>query len=508
MLTIEGLRKEYGAVVALQGASLTLVPGTIHALLGANGSGKSTLVKMLGGVVRPTKGTIWVDEQRLEVGSPAHAIHKGIAVSYQETSLVPSMSVADNVLLGIEPTGKAGYVAQRSLRERAAEILDQLGLNIPPDVPVGELPTNIQHLLEIGKALVKRPKYMVLDEATAALRREEVKRLFSIVCSLRDEGVAILFVSHRFDEVYAICDRATVLRNGAVVGTRSLSNTSREELIQDMIGRRISLEPVQQKTGTSFKKQAVCLKARSLTNAELRGVDLEVSAGEIVGIGGLQGQGQTALLRALIGATTVRGDLETDGHQGLFRNPSHAAGNGVRFISGDRGREGVFGQRSIYENIVIGRIATFPLWKRASQRGENQAARALVEQLKIVHHSLFQEVRGLSGGNQQKVLFARTLASKPNVVILDDPTKGVDVSTRMEIHRLLRNLAGEGVGLLIASSDDEELAEVCDRVLIMYEGQIVRELTGDLQPSHITKASIEGAQSEKGKGAETRADSL
>lgn len=508
MLTIEGLRKEYGAVVALQGASLSIAPGTVHALLGANGSGKSTLVKMLGGVVRATKGTIWVDEKNLKTGSPANAIHHGIAVSYQEMSLVPSMSVADNLLLGIEPTGKAGYVARQSLRERAVEMLGKLELNIPLDVSVGELPSNVQHLLEIGKALVKNPKYLILDEITAALRHEEVKKLFNIIGTLRDEGVGILFVSHRFDEVYTICEQATVLRNGAVVGTWSLGATTRKDLIQAMIGQDVSIESVKREVTTSLERQPLLLKARALTNTELRGVDLELRGGEIVGIGGLQGQGQTALLRAFIGATSVHGDMETDSYHGLFRSPSYAARNGVRFISGDRGREGVFGQRSIYENIVIGRIATLPLWKKASQRGQDQAVRDLVEQLKVVYHSLSQEVRGLSGGNQQKVLFARTLASKPKIVILDDPTKGVDVATRMEIHRLLRNIAGEGVGLLIASSDDEELAEVCDRVLIMYEGRIVSELTGDLETSKITQASIEGAQSEKERGVVAHAETV
>lgn len=534
MLLVEGISKRFGAVVALEQAGLTVAPGSIHALLGANGSGKSTLVKILAGVLKPDSGSVRIAGEPVRPGSAAAAQSSGIAVAFQELSLIPSLTVAQNILLGVEVRNRAGFVAARRIRTLAEEALAKVGLSVRPDDPIGHLSLAELHLLEIAKALVRRPRFLILDEATASLRHQEVRHLFGVLRELCREGVGVLFVSHRFDEIYDVCDTATVLCGGRSSGPYALADTSQEVLVRAMTGGARGPEAAGTEgaagspagTGAAGENRAEAphephaggvvaggsadvpqatpdrrdprVTVRGLRGPGLRGVDLSLAAGEVVGIGGLQGQGQSVLIRGLAGLQKVAGDVLLDGLPVRLRSPHQAARQGIVFISGDRAREGIFPGRSLEENVAAADWVTRPLWRVLPGLGRDGRVQEIVRRLNVVHHSIVQPAMGLSGGNQQKLLVGRALYRPPRLLVLDDPTKGVDVAAREEIHRLLREIARQGVPVVLTSSDDHELARVCDRILILYGGAVVDELRAPVSGRALTEASIAAAQGRQG----------
>lgn len=479
-MQVLNIGKRFGAVTALKDASLRLAPGEIRALLGANGSGKSTLVKVLGGMLNPDDGRILLDNQPLSIRSPGDARKRGIAVAYQDLSLVPKLTVAENILLGQEPLTRLGFVEKRQVRSRAFDILAELHVNANPESLAGTLDPAAQSLVEVAKALAWRPRILILDEVTASLHHNEVARLFHLLRAMRAEGLATLFVSHRFDEVFALCSTATILRSGETVASVDIADIDEAELVYFMTGKRPetvqNTEVIQEPAGRST--------VLSLDNVEVqpkvKGVSLHVSAGEIVGLAGLQGQGQAEFLRAVYGLLPFSGgSMSFCGTPVMFRSPQQAVRNGLGFISGDREREGILPVRSVMENLLQVKLAFRRLTGILKLRALEAEAQQMIDRLSILSGGVHHAANSLSGGNQQKLIVGRWLMVRPKLLLLDDPTKGVDISARREIHELLREMARNGVAVIISSSDNQELLEIAERIYVFYEGRITSELAAE-----------------------------
>ncbi|WP_099333081.1 sugar ABC transporter ATP-binding protein [Actinomyces minihominis] len=494
-LVMEDVSKRFGGVRALQGASLQVNAGEVHGLLGANGSGKSTLNKVLSGTVNPDQATISIAGQPVRITRPIDAHRHHVASVYQQLSLVPELSIADNLLLGTE-ISRAGFVDQKKSRQYAEEALAHFlpGMDdgVTLNTEVGDLSPGSQQLVEVAKAVARRPRILVLDEATASLRRDQVELVFSMVRQLVDEGVAVVFVSHRLEEVRQICQRATILRNGKTVASVDMQDMSEARLVRLMVGDLVEEEV----EGTEQTKRAalseeVQLETRNLHSATLRGINLDARKGEVVGLGGLQGQGQSELLHVLFGdIPKTSGEVKIAGETQNYRGPRGGISAGVALVPGDRGSQGLLMKRPILENlsIISGRKRLMAKWFVNIGR-EKQAAGAEVDRLQIKIGSLRDAVSTLSGGNQQKIVLGKWLMNDPRVVLLDDPTKGVDVGAKAEIYEIIRTLAASGVTVILNSSDDQELVALCDRVFVLYEGEVVTVLNG----SEVTQDNLVSA---------------
>lgn len=480
---MSGVRKRFGGVVALNGASFAAERGEVHALLGANGSGKSTLSKVLTGVVAPDEGRIEIAGQEVHIRGPQDTRKYRIAAVYQELSLIPQLTGMENILLAYEPAKPLGFIdrkaLERSVLEVAARFEKALGRRIDLHRPVETLSPGDQQLIEAYKALARQPDILVLDEATASLRQAEVEALFEVVRELRDKGVLIIFISHRFHEVFALCDRATVLRNGQTVGTVNLADVTERDLVDMMVGRGTVAEVGQ--AAPAPARDEVVLRVKGLSGPRLHNVSFELRAGEVLGLGGLQGQGQSELLRALFGAEPVTaGEIEVAGQRVAFRHPQDAMRHGLALVPGNRAREGLMLGRPILENLTI---ASMHRRRRGpgflSPRREKEAAWEVVRSLEIKVGDLSDPASTLSGGNQQKVVVGKWLLNRPRIILMDDPTKGVDVGAKAELYRLIRELTHEGVSVILNSSENMELLGLSHRVLVMYEGTIADVLEGD-----------------------------
>lgn len=497
LVRLSGVHKRYGGVQALRDASLTAAGSEVHGLLGPNGSGKSTLGKVLAGSVRPDAAEIALAGEPVRIGSPRAAARLGVAAVYQQLSLVPDLTVGQNLVLGSEP-GRLGFLSDRAAARRVAPVLERLAPalgDVRPDDAVRDLAPGQQQLVEIGKALLREPRVLILDEATASLHRDQVALVFDIVRELRERGAAILFVSHRLDEITELCDRATILRSGVTVAETSVPDTTPDEIVHLMVGDVQQVE----REHRDATDAPVRLRVRGLAGGALRGVDLDARGGEIVGLGGLQGQGQSELLLALFGATAATGDVEVDGEPVRLASPRTAARRGIALVPGDRGTQGTLPARPIQENLAIASIAGRARVGVLSTRREREAAQSMVDALAITIGSLADPISSLSGGNAQKVVFGKWLLTEPSVVLLDDPTKGVDVGAKAEIYRIVRGLAERGATVIINSSEDRELVTVCDRVLVLFEGAVRATLVGDeITEERLVQAALrigEGTQS-------------
>ncbi|QYJ16632.1 Ribose import ATP-binding protein RbsA [Rubrobacter xylanophilus DSM 9941] len=489
-LSARHLAKRYGGVVALADGNLEVSSGEVVALMGANGSGKSTLGKILTGAVVPDSGTLLLDGEETRFSSPHAARRAGIAAVYQELSLIPDMTVAENIWLAHEPLSR-GLVKKRERRERTANLLELfrgvVGPRLEPGALVSGLSPGERQIVEILKALSAEPRVMILDEATASLDGEQVARLFELVRSWKAEGMAVIFVSHRMEEIFRIADRAVVLRSGRNVGEAGLSKTTEEELISLMIEGGVAERRIEHPPGPAGEE--ALLRVQDLRAPGVDGVNLELARGEIVGLGGLQGQGQTELLRALFGALPHSGRILLEGREVRLSHPRQAMRRGLAFVPGDRGREGLLQVRSILENLLL------PSWRRYGRllnvKRARRDAERIAGELQIVMGSLDDPVNTLSGGNAQKVVLGKWLLRRPRILLLDDPTKGVDVGAKGEFYAMLGDLRKEGVAILLYSSDDEELLGLCDRVLVMREGRVRKELRSpELTRSALVSASV------------------
>lgn len=474
VLELSKVVKSFGAVVALRSGSLRLTTGSIHALIGENGAGKSTLVKIVAGLYHRDGGSFQLDGEDVDFSSTAQSKAAGIAVIYQEPTLFPDLSVTENIFMGRQPVGRLGRIDRKAMRREVERLFTRLGVTIDPDRPAEGLSIADQQVIEIAKAVSLDAKVLVMDEPTAALSGVEVERLFAIARSLRDEGRGLIFISHRFDEVFALCDTVTVMRDGAYISTTPIAETTPAELVRQMVGRDITeLFPKQETTiGEPL------LEVENLTSPGIfHDISFTVRSGEILGLAGLVGAGRSEVARAVFGIDDYReGTVTMKGRRIPRSRPTEAMRAGIALVPEDRRKQGLVIESGVGRNI------TTAIRRRLSRFGlittgvENRAAREWASRLEVKAHALDTVTATLSGGNQQKVVLAKWLATQPDVLIIDEPTRGIDVGTKAEVHRLLSQLAAEGKGILMISSELPEVLGMADRVLVMREGRITAEL--------------------------------
>ena len=474
VLALEGVSKSFGAVRALRGVSLHLYAGEAHALAGENGAGKSTLIKTLAGVHRPDEGTVLLDGQPVVFHGPADARDAGVAVIYQEPTLFPDLSVAENIFMGRQPRRSLGRVDHRAVRTATTELFRRLGVDLDPEQPASGLSIADQQLVEIAKALSFDARVLIMDEPTAALTGSEVARLFGVVRTLREQGAAVLFISHRLEEVFALCQRVTTLRDGAWIASEPVAGLSEDDLIRRMVGRELGeLYPKQHaETGD------VALSVRRLTREGVfTDVSFEVRSGEIVGLAGLVGAGRSEVARAVFGVDRWDGGEVSVGGRPLRPGaPSLAMAAGLALVPEDRRAQGLVMEMSIERNIGLTGLRETSRAGLMTRRGERSRAVDWAVRLQVKYARMGDLVGTLSGGNQQKVVLAKWLATAPKVLIVDEPTRGIDVGTKAEVHRMLSQLAAEGLAVLMISSDLPEILGMADRVLVMHEGRIAAEI--------------------------------
>jgi ribose transport system ATP-binding protein len=476
-LTSNDIVKHFAGVTALSSGCLTANSGEVVALIGANGSGKSTLCKIITGVVAPDEGQLLLNGSPISFSNPVEAIKSGIAAVYQDLSLIPSLSIAQNIWLTREPMSGI-FIKYRTQREHTQKLLnlfaDTVRTSFKPDTLVNELPPDEQQIVEILKAVSTNPRIMILDEATSSLDNRQVDRLFTLIGEWKKQDIAIIFISHRMAEVFRIADRITVLRNGKTIGDFDAKKVKEKDLINMMVENAIEhLE----KTGKSISKKLrkTVLKVTKLRTQRLQGIDFEVKQGELLGIAGLQGQGQSDILHSIFGSIQFSGTMILDGREYQFKHTSQSMAKDIALVPGDRAKEGLLMRLSILENLML------PSWMKygfplATDKAKKEAAKTSTS-LKIIMADLNMPVSSLSGGNAQKVVIGKWLQRTPRILLLNDPTKGVDVGTKAEFYDLLKELCKAGTSILFYSSDDEELVGLCDRVLVIRDGKIRKELT-------------------------------
>ncbi|MFI6273515.1 sugar ABC transporter ATP-binding protein [Micromonospora zamorensis] len=497
VVAMTGVAKRFGGVTALDGVTFDVRAGEVHALLGENGAGKSTLINILSGVITDYDGEVTVDGTPVRFAGPAAAQAAGIATIHQELDLVPALSVADNLVLGREPRTRLRTVDRRAVVRTAREYLDRLGADIDPRRPVGSLRVGEQQLVEIAKALALDARVLVMDEPTAALADGEVRRLFATIDGLRRRGVGVVYISHRMEEIEVVADRATVLRNGSVAGVVPGGRMDRRRIIAMMVGERATSlfatapgdadsHPGPRGTGREPLLDVTDLTVRPRAprpgRCEPDSINLTVRAGEIVGLAGLMGAGRTELLETLFGAGPRgqrTGAIRLNGSPYAPRHPRAALRAGVGFVPEDRRRAALVLEHPVGRSIMLTALATVTTAGFVRRRRERSAVQRTITELAIKTASAATPVGALSGGNQQKVVFARQLLAEPRLLLLDEPTRGVDIGAKVEIYRLLRRLAGNGMGILLASSELPELLGVCDRVVVLRGGRAVANLDTD-----------------------------
>lgn len=483
-LRLEAITKRFPGVCALDAVSFDVRPGEVHALVGENGAGKSTLMEVLGGAYVADAGRLWLDGEPLPVGDPQAIQARGVQVIHQELTLVAELSAAENVFLGREP-GRL-WLDRRRMRREAQALLDRLGGGIDARTRVARLSVPQQQRVEIARALAGAPSVLVLDEPTSTLPASDVERLLALLRRLRADGLAIVYISHRLDEVQALADRITVLRDGCWVGTRPTAELPRAELIRWMVGRDLEEEFPARDGATG----APVLEARGL----LGGADLTVHAGEIVGLAGLVGSGRTDVGLELFGARPTRGEIRLRGRPVRFRAPADALRAGVAYLTEDRKQRGVFRWLDVGTNITLPSLARFLRLGWLDRRAERAAAGREARRFDVRCTGLGQAAGTLSGGNQQKLLLARYLLEPRAVLILDEPTRGIDVGAKAEIYELMNRLTSEGLGILMISSEMEELLGMSDRVVVMHEGRTVGALArAEATPERVMALATGGA---------------
>lgn len=476
VLRMAHISKSFPGVQALRDVHLEVRRGEIHALMGENGAGKSTLMKILAGIYHPDSGTIEIDGQPVMIDTPHQARALGISIIHQELNLAPNLSVAENISMGREPHGIGGWLDVRTMERDARGALDRVGATFSPATIVSRLSIGQQQLVEIAKALLEQARILVMDEPTASLSERETQILFEIIRTLRDQGIAVIYISHRMSEVYELADRVTVLRDGQYVGTLEGSDINADELIRRMVGRSLSDLYVHDVVAPGD----VMLEVRNLADGHGIGpANLALRSGEIVGLAGLIGAGRTELARLLFGADRAQsGEVLVNGKAVRIKRPLDAIQAGIGLVPESRKEQGLFLQMAVQENIAMNAMPSLAIAGLINMRRLRRTAQKQVDDLSIRLASLDQWVTNLSGGNQQKVVLARWLTLHPKVLLLDEPTRGVDVGAKAEIYRIMSRLAQAGVAILMISSELPEILGMSDRILVMREGQIVAELPG------------------------------
>ena len=475
ILEMRNIFKSFGGVNALRDVSFQCRPGTVHALVGENGAGKSTLIKILAGALLPDSGEIIFKGQKHQSFSTRKALNSGISVIYQELALVSQMTVAENIFLGREPRKYFGIVDKKRLKIEAKKLLKQLGFEVDMDMEVGEMTVAYQQMVEIAKALSKNADLIIMDEPSAILAGHELDQLFLIIESLKKRGVTIIYISHRLEEVFRIANEVTILKDGQLVGTKPIKDLSRGELVKMMVGR--TLEEVFPVSFNQLGNPVIQVEEIS-TKTILNQVSFNLREGEILGVAGMVGSGRTELARAIFGADPLTsGTIKIKGQDVVFKNPADAIRSKISLVPEDRKYHGLFTKLSILNNITLPILSKISRWGFTDKKKENE----IVERERQIHSidmtSGNQEVQYLSGGNQQKVVLSKSLQTLPEVIIMDEPTRGVDVGAKFEIYQLIRQLNKDGIAILMISSELPEILGLSDRILVMREGKIVAELT-------------------------------
>ncbi|SAL05859.1 ABC transporter [Caballeronia calidae] len=490
LLDMQDIDIAFGGVAALKRARLTVAAGEVHALIGQNGAGKSTLIKILTGAYRKTAGTIRFDGREVDFRMPKDARAAGISTIYQEINLVPFRSVAENIFLGREPR-RFGLIDWKTVQQRASDLLESLGLHIDVKKPVREYSTAIQQMVALARAVSSDAKMVIMDESTSSLDEREVELLFTVVRRLRDDGRAVIFVSHRLDELYALCDRVTIMRDGQTVAESTLREMDKLKLVTTMLGRTLAAvvhEDSAVKEANLAKRGPVALSAQGLAaGAKVTDVSLDVHAGEAVGLAGLLGSGRTETMRLLFGADRpAKGTLAVGGESANFRSPKDAIARGVAYLTEDRKAEGIVPELSVRDNLTL--VCLPALTKRGvvDVAKQKEIVDGFIESLGIKLRSPDQPIRELSGGNQQKVLLARWLATHPRLLLLDEPTRGIDVGAKADVAKIVRELRDAGLAVLLSASELEELTAVADRAVVIRDGETVAQLDG----AQMNEASI------------------
>lgn len=474
-LELHRVVKSFGPVVALRSGSLVLDPGSIHALIGENGAGKSTLVKIIAGVYQRDAGEFLLDGEPVDFSSTAQSKAAGIAVIYQEPTLFPDLSVTENIFMGRQPRNRFGRIDRKAMRQEAVQIFDRLGVNIDPDRITDGLSIADQQLIEIAKAISLDARVLVMDEPTAALSGVEVERLFAVARSLRDEQRALVFISHRFDEVFDLCDTVTVMRDGSYVETTAISETTVDDLVRQMVGRDVTelFPKLPAEVGD------VLLEVDSLTRPGVfRDISFQLRAGEIVGLAGLVGAGRSEVARAIFGVDAYQsGTVRLEGKPLPKGDPRLATARGIALVPEDRRKQGLVLDDGVSRNITLAIRSKLAKWGLLWTGLENEAAKVWASRLEVKTAALDAVAGTLSGGNQQKVVLGKWLATEPRVLIVDEPTRGIDVGTKAEVHRLISQLAQQGIAILMISSELPEVLGMADRVLVMREGRLTGEFS-------------------------------
>jgi ribose transport system ATP-binding protein len=475
-LAMRGITKTYPGVRALSEVDLEVHSGEVHALVGENGAGKSTLIKILAGAQPKDSGEIYIAGHLVHIHTPQQAMDLGISVIYQEFNLVPYLSVAENIFLGREPRGVLpGLVDFGTMYREAQRIIDRLDVRLNVRIPLYRLSIAQQQMVEIARATSRQSRIIVMDEPSATLTEHELQNLFGLIRQLKSEGVAIIYVSHRLEEIFQVCDRVTVLRDGHRIATADVSSTTREEIIRWMVGRE--LRPLIPKETTEMREPALVVR-KLRREGVLHDITLTLRRGEVLGIAGLVGAGRTELARAIFGADPVDGgEIELYGKPVRIRSPEEAIRHGIGLVTEDRKAHGLVLGMSVRENITLANLSAVSAYGFIQTTCEREVARKYVNELSIKTPTIEQTVQNLSGGNQQKIVLAKWLFTNSKVLIFDEPTRGIDVGAKMEIYQLIHALSRRGVAIMMISSELPEILAMSDRILVMHEGRIVGEFS-------------------------------
>ncbi len=475
LLTLNNITKRFPGVLALDGLSIEFRKGEVHALLGENGAGKSTLIKILSGAYTPDEGYIQFGGSEYNQMNPRLAKELGIQVIYQEFNLVPTLSAAENIFLD-ELIGNGITVNKKAMYQKTEQLFQQMNVNLNPKTLVGDLSSAQQQIVEIAKSVSKKAKVLIMDEPSAPLSISEVKSMFDIVRKLKDDGVTIIYISHRMDELFEISDRITIMRDGTYIATKDTKDTNRQELVNLMVGRALKESYPERNTAP---KETI-LEVESLSGNGFQNISFSLQKGEILGFSGLVGAGRTELMRAIFGAERPEsGKIKLEGREVKIRRPLDAINYGIGLIPEDRKRQGVILRSTVKDNIALPNLKGLSKWQLVDSKKEIQLAEDYKSSLLIKTPTISQLVNNLSGGNQQKIVLAKWLAKNCKILIFDEPTRGIDVGAKQEIYKLMSSLAEQGVAVIMISSDMEELLGMSDRVIVLCEGRKTGEVNRD-----------------------------
>ena len=476
ILQLRNITKEFPGVRALDDVSLEVRKSEVHGLVGENGAGKSTLMHILAGVFPPDQGEIRLTGSPLTIEDERHAQQLGIGMVFQERSLVVGLSIAENIFAGRQPTNRFGMVDRKRMNSQAADLLRRVGLTIDPSLKVARLTSIQKQLVEIAKALSLDAKVLILDEPTATITERETEILFALICELKERGMSVIYISHRLQELSSICDRVSILKDGVYQGTRDMDKVTIDEIVTMMVGRKI----VNQYEGRGGTGEEKILEVRELSSTAFTDISFSLHRGEILGIAGLAGAGRTETALALFGYDPeAEGDIILDGISRRFRSPKDAIHSGIGYLTEDRKEAGLFLEMDVAANIVSASLDSFSPTGIMNDRLIEKRCSESVKQLNVRTTSLAKQALHLSGGNQQKLLLARWMMKQLKVLIVDEPTRGVDVGAKNEIYDLIRKIASDGAGVILISSELPEVLTLCDRIIVMYQGRITGELTQD-----------------------------